>query len=76
MYTANKLTYGAGFFCHCLGFFCLFGCVFFFFNLLNTNIVLISNKFLNANLVETIPSSEKEARAILHEVKIKERPGH
>lgn len=50
--------------------------VFFFFNLLNTNIVLISNNFLNANLVETIPSSEKEARAILHEVKIKERPGH
>lgn len=58
------------------GFFVCLVVVFFFFNLLNTNIVLISNKFLNANLVETIPSSEKEARAILHEVKIKERPGH
>lgn len=34
--------------------------------------MLITSKFLNANLVETIPSSEKEARAILHEVKIKQ----
>lgn len=51
-------------------------CLLLCFYLLNTNIMLITSKFLNAYLVEIVPSSEKEVKAILHEVKIKQRLGH